>query len=328
MSVAFVPQSLYFGKLPSRGDFVRSSASSPFVLSLDQWLSQTLELLAQDARWKLVYDSAAAIHFAILGSQSHVGLAGHLVASHDTSGRRFPFVATSSFEIPNPAQFLPYSPQALAPLWSRLDAGVRQAVQAPDFSVELQEQLTNEAPELQVRASQLQEPYKQFAQQHTLADIDAFFFDNMPDFSIRKTMLALGLLLQPVLSQGSRGLVRALTLPLPSNPRWITPIATLWTDLAARFFKQTAVEMGIFVTMHRQQPVLVIGFHGASPTTLCSVLDPDICSRNNITVHDAEWVEDYANEEAELRKLSNLLANSALSLASAVDIFRETFLGE
>ena len=59
-------QALYFGKLPSRGDFVRSSPGSALIHSIDQWMSQTLELLAADTRWKIVYDSAPPVHFAIM----------------------------------------------------------------------------------------------------------------------------------------------------------------------------------------------------------------------------------------------------------------------
>ena len=45
-----VAQALYFGKLPSRGDFVRSTQQGALTQMLDQWLSQGLELVSVDPR--------------------------------------------------------------------------------------------------------------------------------------------------------------------------------------------------------------------------------------------------------------------------------------
>jgi type VI secretion system protein ImpM len=68
---------LYFGKVPSRGDFVRSAQHPALITSLDKWQSQAMDRLAMDPRWKLIYDAAVPLQFAILGTQSPVGLAGH-----------------------------------------------------------------------------------------------------------------------------------------------------------------------------------------------------------------------------------------------------------
>jgi type VI secretion system protein ImpM len=298
-------QVLYFGKLPSRGDFVRSSAGSALIQSIDQWMSQTMELLAEETRWKIVYDAAAPVHFAILGSQSNAGLVGHMAASQDASGRRFPFVMAASFEVAEPAEFLPYSPQALSPLWGRLDAQVRQALKAEDFAL-VQEQLTAQPIQIELRAEALREGYKTFAQLLTLERFETAVSPPGAPISFRQTALALGLLLQPVLTQGHADMSKGLVLPLPRDPMQLPNALTLWVDLVTRFFKRTSAETAIFVTTHGEQPVLVMGFHGASPATLRSVIDT----------------------EFGLRKLSNHLRDPALSLAAAVDMFRETFLGE
>ena len=71
-----------------------------------------------------------------------------------------------------------------------------------------------------------------------------------------------------------------------------------------------------------------MGFHGASPATLRSAIDVDACRDNNVAVTQAEWVEDWIGNDYGLRKLSNHLRDPSLSLAAAVDMFRETFLGE
>jgi len=320
-------QALYFGKLPSRGDFVRSSAGSALIHSIDQWMSQTMELLAEDTRWKIVYDAAAPVHFAILGAHSNAGLVGHMAASQDASGRRFPFVMAASFEVPEPSEFLPYSPQALSPLWGRLDAQVRLALQAEDFA-QVQDQLTAQPVEMELRTEVLREGYKTFAQTLTLERFEAIVSPPGEAISFRQTALALGLLLQPVLSQGHAELSKGLVLPLPRDPMQLPHVLTLWVDLVTRFFVRTPAETALFVTSHGPQPLLVMGFHGASPATLRSAIDVDACRDNNVAVTQAEWVEDWIGNDYGLRKLSNHLRDPSLSLAAAVDMFRETFLGE
>lgn len=320
-------QALYFGKLPSRGDFVRSSAGSALIHSIDHWMSQTLELLAEDTRWKIVYDAASPVHFAILGTQSNAGLVGHMVASQDASGRRFPFVLAASFEVDEPLQFLPYSPQALSPLWGRLDTQVRVAQQATDFA-EVQEQLLGPL-DLEREPNALRQSYKAFAQQITIERLEAALTPTgAAPISFRQTALALGLLLQPVLSQGHADLNKGLLLPLPRDPMQLPHVLTMWVDLISRFFARTSAETAIFVTMHGAQPVLVMGFHGASPLTLRSVIDSEASRNDNVSVTEAEWVEDWIGSDYGLRKLSNHLRDPSLSLAAAVDMFRETFLGE
>ena len=53
----------YFGKLPTRGDFVRTSESHPLMVLLDRWAGHGVELLAQDPGWKQLYDEAQPVSF-------------------------------------------------------------------------------------------------------------------------------------------------------------------------------------------------------------------------------------------------------------------------
>ena len=39
---------VYFGKIPSRGDFVRSANQATLTQTLDRWLTQGIELMADD----------------------------------------------------------------------------------------------------------------------------------------------------------------------------------------------------------------------------------------------------------------------------------------
>ncbi|WP_201326136.1 type VI secretion system-associated protein TagF, partial [Burkholderia sp. E168m23] len=117
-------QIAYFGKIPSRGDFVKSAHNPQLLQTLDRWIAQALELLAEDPRWKIVYEDAKPMHFAFLGSRSKLAIAGHMVASHDVSMRRFPFLGATALEVDRPLAFLARSPLAFARLWSRVAAQI------------------------------------------------------------------------------------------------------------------------------------------------------------------------------------------------------------
>jgi type VI secretion system protein ImpM len=326
----FTAQALYFGKVPSRGDFVRNAAS-PLSSHLDQWLSQTLVQMANDVDWKQVYDSAPCVDFAILGSHSRTGLAGHLAPTHDSAGRRFPFVVVNTFELSAskaPIDFLAMSAQALWPVWRRLESVASQAVEASEFSNPVQALLTEYTPP---RAEPVPGLYGEFAQTHTLADVDDLLENHGQNVSTRQMILALGLLLEPMHSQGMGKPSRALMLSLPqASPQesdQTSLVATLWLDLIAGFFKDTPVDLGIFITSSEQHSAMVVGWLGASPDTLQSVLTPSVGQKSNVNVSLADWVEDCLDEVSGVRQLSNTLRDSGLLVATAIERFKETFFG-
>ncbi|AKJ28542.1 type VI secretion system-associated protein TagF [Caldimonas brevitalea] len=328
MNTPSVPVNLvYFGKVPSRGDFIRSANSTALIQTLDHWLSQTMELLATDPRWKLVYDAAPPVQFAFLGSRSTVGLAGHLIPSQDSSGRRFPFITAGSFEVREPLDFMARSPLALTRLWTRFENSTRLAHDAADVT-EVQQQLAHTSVDLEVVPRAYQANFVDFLEMQTLGGLEAMLEQAGQRISMRQTLLALGMLLQPVLAQGSVRLDKGLVLPLVNDPLYRPFVATLWLELVSRFLKRGDFELAIFVTRVDGRPSLVIGFNGASPRTLRAVLDPQATLNDNVEFSQSQWVEDYVDEDYGVKKLSSYLREPQLSLRQALDTYREAFLGE
>ena len=64
MTQSVQAQLAYFGKIPSRGDFVKSTNNAQLLQTLDRWIAQAMELLAEDPRWKIVYENARPMNFA------------------------------------------------------------------------------------------------------------------------------------------------------------------------------------------------------------------------------------------------------------------------
>jgi type VI secretion system protein ImpM len=89
----------FFGKLPSRGDFVQSGLPADFVTQWDQWL-QTILHQAQQQRgdgWLSPYLSMPIWHFAfaanVCGASAVTGI---LMTSIDSAGRYFPMTLAVS----------------------------------------------------------------------------------------------------------------------------------------------------------------------------------------------------------------------------------------
>ncbi len=321
----FHPQAVYFGKLPTRGDFVRSAGSAGLVDRLDTWMSRAIELMCEDSRWRLIYDAAPPLHFAILGPAHGRGLAGHMRVSRDASGRRFPFVRAASFEVPDPLDALRHFPLALAPLWQAQAQEVQALCQAEAFS----EGLLGNAPAAPVLTATApwRAPCEEASASCTLAQLTQWLGTPEAGVDVRQAMLALGLLLQPVGSQGCAGLGKGLALPLPRDPAQRPQTMAFWSRLIAPFFRSTRVELAFLVGADGEESTLLVDFHGVSPVSLRAALDPAFALQQTISVASAEWVEAWVGS-GELGKLSTLLRDPDLSWACATRLFHDVFLGE
>ncbi len=319
----------YFGKIASRGDFVRSTQQDSLTRMLDQWLSRGLERVSADPRWKQRYDRLAPCRFAFLGPRSPVGLAGHLVPSADSSGRRFPFVMAGSFGILSPVPFLSHAPMALGRLWSRLESVGRDVCAVEDADAPL-------AIAAQARLDIDTDPGSyatglgEFLEMQTVGSLGQILRDAHPGLELRNTMLAIGLLLQPVPASGMSRLEKGLVLPLPADPLYAPVVGALWMDLVTPFLTRGDFELALFVARRRPDAGadLLLGFDGGSPATLQAIFDPDRVAEAFVDVVDADWAEDHLQDDYAIKKLSSYLMQPQLSMAQAVRTFKECFLGE
>ncbi len=85
----------FFGKIPTRGDFVSRRVDGPARAALDAWLSAAVvaSRRALGGDWLQCYGAAPVWRFALAaGAAGPEPLAGVLLASQDGAGRRFPLV--------------------------------------------------------------------------------------------------------------------------------------------------------------------------------------------------------------------------------------------
>jgi type VI secretion system protein ImpM len=327
---ARVVDRLYFGKLPSRGDFIRSDRHHPVMQNLDDWMSQTMERLTPDPRWKLTYDGASPVDFAILGVRGGKALAGHWLASQDASGRRFPFVSASVIDIDAPARFVPQAPVALGSEWGELAMAARRGALQGSEGGELDEgvgALLTRPAQSPLPLASADDRLQSFMDQHSVVSLEQMLMAAGTRLSVRQALLALGLLLQPVISQGAQRLSKGLCLPLPRDAGLQSDVAAFWLSLVIGFFERTDTELALFMLTGAQPPMLVLGFQGASAATLHAVIDPEVRERDAVHLDESDWVESCVDEDWGLKKLSNYLKDPSLSLQQARQTYREVFMG-
>lgn len=316
----------YFGKLPSRGDFVKALENNhQLIAMLDRWAGQGIELLAQDVAWKQLYDMGHALNFSILGSRSRTAIGGHLLPSGDASGRRFPFMAAVYMDVPQPLGFISRSPLAFSRLWSRLEREALQAKNAADATEALSE-LTNHRANVNVLYESLNPAFQDFLEMQTLSSLQTLISSEDRPVVIRRILLALGILLQPVMSSGGARVGKGLLLPLPQDPLYRNLVSTLWLDLISCFLGRADFELLTMIT-HGPRPTLAVCFNGVQGRSLQAMFDHRVAEQDFIPLHDPDWVEDHLQDEYALKKLSTYTSQEDLSLRTARNTFRETFLG-
>jgi type VI secretion system protein ImpM len=317
----------YFGKLPSRGDFVRSAGQAGLIQTLDRWLSQGIELMAADPRWKEVYDKHPRAHFAFLAVNSPRAIAGHLTASADASGRRFPFVVASSFDVGAPLEFMPRSPMVLARLWSRFEQAAQGALAATDATQLLGEMAATDV-EIEPAPAAYEASLRDFIELESVASLQVMLRQSGHQVDLRQTLLALGLLLRPVLSSDAQSLSKGLSLPLPTDALYRPLVATFWLELIVPFLARGDFEVALFLPRREAvPPTLSIGFNGGSAAHLRAILDPEAAADAFVDPTPADWVEEQVRDDYALKKLSSYLQQPQLSLRQSMATFREAFLG-
>ena len=316
----------YFGKIPSRSDFVKAGENPQLIKLLDDWLARAMDLLSTDARWKIHYDAMVPLHFAFIGPQQRSAIAGHIVSSNDQTKRRFPFLMMSIMAVEEPKAFVPNSPMVLSRLWDKLEAMSTSVLAATDASAPLQA-VTASPIDLYLHANAYEAPFTDFLEQQTVGTLDALLAQSGFTGSVRRIALALGLLLQPVMASSSSQLEKSIVLPLPAAPLYRNLVAAFWMHLITPFLIRADFELSLFITQIQAKPVLVLGFSGASAHNLQAIIDPRVGVLHHIAFDELDWVEDQINNDYAIKKVSSYLAQANFSLKSAHDSVREAFIG-
>ncbi len=317
---------IYFGKLPSRGDFVRSTRDGNLTQTLDRWITGSLEQLAVVPDWKQHFDALPAVEFIVAGSRSSTILTGRIVASRDSSGRRYPFLIARSVRSDTPLDMLPNLPLCLLPAWVAMEQLIQSAQNATDIDEAL-ERIDLAQLNIETDLAGIEQRRNDYLRATTVSQVQQMLIASGNHTNLRQSIVAVGLLLMPLLTSGPAGATKGLALPLPGNASAAMQIASFWLSLIGPFLARADHEISLLRTNLAGRPALLLNLNGVSASSLESVFNPTLAYESNIDLCEAEWTEDYIASEYPLNKLSSYLTHPELSLAQALTTFLEVFLG-
>jgi type VI secretion system protein ImpM len=331
----------YFGKIPAHSDFIKLADDQPVMGMLDDWIAQVMTRLPADARWKLNYDALAPASFAFVGPDRRHAVAGHLVASHDRSGRRFPFLMMCTVEVPDPGAFVARSPLAFGPFWDYLEGMAPRVLVSSDPSAYLQaiaetpvflggddatpdgmpEGGADSAPDNALERT-LDRAFDRYLALSTVGELTARLH-----LAANRLILGLGLLLQPVMHSRPASLHKSLVLPLPRDGAARHATAAFWLELLLPFIRRSGFDLALFLTRVRERPALVVGFGGAAVGTLHALIDPLVAADQQVHLEDNAWIDEQVGLDVDVRALASYLEQPALPLRLARELFLNTFIG-
>ena len=311
---------IYYGKCPAHGDFLKTRGQSALIHLLDQWISAALEYAMQSADFATHYKQLPRLDFFIANPQDNSFLVANLISSEDSSGRHFPMLLSHFLEVDLLSDNILYAllryKQTLNDLFQKNKE--IYALDESDLLLDKLEKLGNEIDVLTYNES------AKFYHDHTLHSFSQLM--NLSANEMVQSMIGLGLLLQPVIQQGTEQIKKVLLLPI-NNSSYSHEIAAFWVNLISYFVAKQNAELWIGI-LHLKQPVLLCGFQGADIIALSEIFNQKMDSRHWVSLLQANWIDPYLEHNAGLAVLEQVLSERQLSLTQGMKLFKQTFINE
>lgn len=316
--------SFYFGKIPSRSDFVKSASGTKVIGLMDQWIAHGMELLMAMPDWKASFDSAGPFDFLFLGMKRRHAIHGTMAPSRDSSSRRFPLIAATSFELADPLQFLRLGSLALHGIGQSRRHVMLHAIQALDlpYSIEL---LNNRMTDSDYQIQGAEARCTTYLAAQSVASMAAMLTSDLNAVSFSQMIMTLGKLLRPLRVTSAIQPQKAIALPLPSEEADRMDAMAFWLQLVSASLTGSAVELSLFSGMHLGKPRLIVAFNGVTPLIFQALFDEQAANNVLIDLTRLPWTERPDPASPSCAALVSHLEHKELSALQLVASFRNAF---
>lgn len=319
------PCPFYFGKIKSRGDFVKSAGGARVIALIDQWIAQGMEDLIAAPHWKTCYDHAEPIDFLFMGMQRKHAIHGTMVPGSDASLRRFPFIAGTVFDVAEPHQLLTLGPICFDRHTTSRRIKAELAVKADSASDALA-WLSRANHDSCLSHETSVEHFRHFLANTTVAELTSLLGLCSNEATLRQIVLALHCLLYPLHGKASVSIYppsKAIALPLPRDRSRRPFVEAFWLTLMDVFLRATDFELSLLSGVMHGKPKMIITFSGVTPLIFRALFDEDAAREFVIDLNHAAWAEHNAASDNAAMTLSAYLDHDGLLLQQIVMTFQE-----
>lgn len=320
---------VYFGKLPSRGDFVRARNHLPETNAIDQWVSQAIALSGSILPEPLANDNANKespfLYFSHVDTVSNQIITGVLLPSQDSSGRhrQYPVIGFGVIHGDNPKNWMKYLPVKSMPLWNDIQQALLVAKQASD-SAQMIEQLNACQLTIDNHAST---QYYDFINTVSLQQIAVLM--DVTKSQLVQQIIATGLLFLPTFSKGFAGLNKIIHWSLPTSKSQAIYLATFWHDLIHGFYQPHQLSLNTYLYQGVERYKLLMSFIKPDGQLLSQLAASEADAVEGypddwVAIASSDWTQGYIDNDIGLSRLSQ----DDLSLYEVRQLFKRTFLAQ
>lgn len=315
-------QMMYFGKIPARGDFIRANVPVQIAAVLDNWISQGLELLVADPEWKAKYDATSPIDFLFTRTRSRQAIAGSIISSHDQTERRYPFSVFTVWDNLPAGTFAQRSPLLLGRYWGRTSAWAT-AARSPADPVRTLLEIEEEGPVAELRPDAYEAIYGDFLELFTSTRLAECL--DIDERQLRRTILGLAILLNPIRTNAGGTMYRGFSLPLPEDPLYEGLTGAFWMELIGTFLGQGDFEIALYRYRRGVARTCVLNLAGPTARTFQALFEGPGADDAIIDLGAADWVDDQAHMDYAVQYLHDSLGATTPSLRRVTQLFKEIF---
>ncbi|GAA0315808.1 type VI secretion system-associated protein TagF [Psychrobacter aestuarii] len=306
----------YFGKLPARGDFVRARHNVADIENIDRWVSDAIRLSGT------LTETLNTLSFSHIDTTAQQVITGSMLASHDSSGRKYPLIGFCVLYLEKPKQWMNYLPTKALPIWTDIDTALNQVVSSPS------EHVTDLLSKHTVLIHSSSSPhYYDFINSTTLNDIAAY--KDSDKQAIAQQIIATGLLFLPTYTKGFHGLNKTLCWTLGHDKDTAVGLATFWHDLIHGFYQPHELHLNTYFYKRQGIYQLFISFGQPDSHLLAQITDTDTVFHEDwVMIDDSQWTQEYIDEDIGLTRFSHMLLREDSFLYDVRQLFKTVFLAQ